>query len=317
MQAGGASRRPFVVNWAPTDRTALETRAQEGVVVVAVSDESLEVLPRCRVEGVYRYAGASHASQIISIETKADLGAKFPFAGPVNLGAMLETHGRVGVEYHTIGEYKADLDEVRSEALQGDCKGASHVIASMSVGAYELFAGDRTGGHVDAAVPATVGASGGAERSYEHIDRGGDEAACEAATKKDVEPPHRCDSVLAIELLRVVRDVPLVAGEVWEGSYQCGGRRTESSMEITEVSDGQDVKARVRFEDGKVVGVFLARGRYVADSGDLSLEFTGWEQEPPGYVPVTPVGTVSVEGDVYRGAMREAACPSFEYRRRR
>jgi hypothetical protein len=284
---------------------------------VAVSDESLEVLPRCRVPGAYRWAAASQSSQIIAIDTKADLGAKFPFAGPVNLGAMLETHGRVGVEYHTIGELKSDLDEVRIEALQGDCRGASHVIASLSVGAYELFAGDKQSGRVDASVPAAVGASGGAERSYEHIDRGGDEAACQAATKKDVEPPHRCDSILAIELLRVARDLPLVVGDVWEGSYECEGRRTASSLEITEVQGGEDVVARVRFDDGKAVGVFLARGRYVVDSGGLDLEFTGWETEPPGYVPVNPVGTISMEGDVYRGAMREAACPSFEYRRRR
>lgn len=317
MEAGGTSRRPFVVNWAPTDRTALETRAQDGIVVVAVHEGALELLPRCRVAGAYRYAAASHASQTISIETKADLGAQFPFAGPVNLGAKLDTHGRVGVEYHTIGEYKSDLDEVRAEQLEGDCKGASHVIASLSVGAFELFAGDTTGAHVDATVPATVGAGGGGSRSYEHIDRGGDEAACEAATKKDVEPPHRCDSILAIELLRVVRDLPLVTGDVWEGSYECGGRRLESSLEITAVSDSHDVEARLRFADGNAEGVYLARGRYVPESGALSLDFASWEQEPRGCVPVNPVGTVSVEGDVYRGAMREAACPSFEYRRRR
>jgi hypothetical protein len=60
-----AGVRPFIVNWAPTDRTALETRAGEGPVIVRYDSEArqLELLPRCRVEGAYRFAGSSHASQ--------------------------------------------------------------------------------------------------------------------------------------------------------------------------------------------------------------------------------------------------------------
>lgn len=310
------SQRPFVVNWAPTDRTALETRAQEGPVIVAARDGEVALLPRCRVAGEYRYAGASHASQSLVIDNEVDLGLKFPFAGPVNLGAKLDLHGQLVVEYHTIGEYKLDLDAVAAEQLQGDCAGASHVVSSLSVGAFEFFAGQRVGARVDASVPATVGAGGGGEHSRENLDRGGDKEACATASKKDLEPVERCDSILAIELVPIERELPLVGGEVWEGDYECAGTKTRSTLEIVEVAHERDVVARLSFDDGKEQGTFLAEGRYDAGTGALRLDFSKWETQPAGYVPVTPVGTISVEGNVFEGAMQERACPHFEYRRR-
>lgn len=310
-----AARRPFIVNWAPTDRTALETRAQQGPLVMAARGDVLELLPRCRVAGGYEYFGASHASQSLAITTAADLGIKFPFAGPVNLGATLEKYGQLVVEYHTVGEYRGDFDVVSAAELSGDCSGASHVVAGLSVGAFEFFAGDKIGGRVDASVPGMAGGGGGAERSYEHLDRGGDKAACEHASKKDLEPAERCDTIIAIELLRIDRELPLVAGDAWEGSYECADRRTTSRLEIVEVRGERDVTARLHFDDGQAQGVFLSRGRYDVDSGGLALDFAEWEQQPEGYVPVNPQGVISVEGDVYEGGFRERACGEFEYRR--
>ncbi len=313
--AAGASRRPFVVNWAPTERTSLETRAQEGPLVMAARGDNLELLPRCRVEGGYRYVGASHSSQSLSITTKADLGLQFPFAGPVNLGTALEQHGQLVVEYHTIGEYRGDFDAVDADQLQGDCGGASHVVSSLSMGAFEFFAGNKVGASVDASVPVAGGAAAGAERNYEHLDRGGDKAACESASKKDAEPVERCDSIIAIELLRIQRELPLVGGDVWEGKYACAGHDTTSRLEIVEVSDPGDVTARLTFDDGNQEGVFMAKGRYDPESGGLDLDFDAWETEPPGYVPVNPRGTIAVDGDLYEGTMLERACTGFEYRR--
>ncbi len=321
--AGGAaekvSKRPFVVNWAPTERTALETRAQDGPVVIAWKRDTgeVEVLGRCRLNAEpYRFVASSHSSQTMTTSTKMDLGVHFPFAGPVNLGAKLEKFGQINVEYHTIGEYKLDVDAVKVEDLEGDCAGATHVVVALSVGAFKFFAGDETGGSVSADVPMAAGASGGASQKSETLDAGGDPEACKTATRKATEPADRCDSVLAIELMAILHDSPFVAGEKWEGNYECGGRKAISTITVTDLKDDGTVVVLLEFDYADSKGSWVAQGK-PADDGSLELRFVEWKEQPGNFIPVTPVGSVDAGSGEFAGNLEEPECAGFKFVRRR
>lgn len=313
------AKRPFIVNWAPTDRTALETRAQEGAVVIRwdASSRDVEVLPRCRIEAEpYRFVGASHASQSMTTKTETELGTHFPFAGPVNLGAKLETYGEITVEYHSIGEYRLALDRAHADDLAGECSGATHVIVGMSVGAFEFFAGNGVGAKAEADVPMAAGVSAGGSQSRENLDKGGDPTACDAASRKATEPPERCDSVVAIELMAIQRDSPFVAGEIWEGSYECQRRKATSTLSITSVNDDGTLEALMHFDYADVVGEYVVKGTPDPGSGALKLQFVEWKTQPPGYAPVTPAGSVDAVRGEFRGRLAEEGCGEFAFVRR-
>ncbi|HET6585845.1 MAG TPA: hypothetical protein VFG69_20455 [Nannocystaceae bacterium] len=316
-----ASARPFIVNWSPTDRTALETRASEGSVVVAVNDENVTVLPRCRAPGEYRFVGSSHASQQLAIEDKAELGAKLPFSGPVDLGATLQAYGLLTVEYHSIGEWRLDRDNLHEKDLTGDCTGASHLLGSLSVGAFEFFAGQKVGGSVEAKVPMAATAGGSASHEYKHLDKGGDMTACESAAARAENPVERCDSVLAIELVPLQRESPFVAGQRWQGTYECGGRKAAATIEIVEVPAGApggaaDVQALFSFDYGKEKGSYTLRGAFDGTTSGLTMSFGEWKQQPEGFVPISPSGTLSADRREFSGTLTETGCGPFSFVRR-
>lgn len=313
------SKRPFVVNWAPTERTALETRAQDGAVVLAWDRATGEadVLGRCRLATEpYRFVGSSHARQTMTSDTDAEIGVNFPFSGPVNLGAELKAYGEINVEYHTIGEYKLDVDEVETDDLEGQCAGATHVVVALSVGAFRLFAGKAVDAKVDVNVPMTAGASGGGSKKTENLDQGGDPAKCDAASRGATEPVAGCDSVLAIELMAVKRDSPFVSGETWEGSYECNSKKATSTLSIEDVKEDGTVRTQVSFDYASKQGVFVAEGKPDAETGALELTFVEWREQPSGYVHVTPVGVVDPVRGEYTGKIAERGCGDFSYIRR-
>ncbi|MBC8068022.1 MAG: hypothetical protein IAG13_06780 [Deltaproteobacteria bacterium] len=304
------------MNWSPTERTALETRATEGTVVIAVQGDDVRVLPRCRVAGAYRFVGSSHASQSMSIENQAELGAKLPFSGPVDLGATLQAYGVLTVEYHSIGEWRLDRDLVAEADLTGDCKGATHVLGSLSVGAFEFYAGHKLGGGVTAKVPmaAEVGAS--ASQEYKHLDKGGDKAACDAAIAGAERPTERCDSVVAIELVLVDRPTPFVVGQKWQGSYTCGESKAAAVLEVLAVPTATELSALFSFDYGKTKGSYVVNGSYDPGASSLALAFDSWREQPPAFTPVNPSGTLSPDRREFSGALTEAGCSDFSLLRR-
>lgn len=316
--AAPVSKRPFVVNWAPTERTALETQARDGAVVLAWDRATGEadVLGRCRiVSDPYRFVGSSHAQQTMKTTTELDLGANFPFSGPVNLGAKLEQYGEINVEYHTVGEYKLDVDAVHIDDLEGSCAGATHVVVALSVGAFKLFAGKALSAQVSAEVPMTAGASGGGSKTSEGLDQGGDPAKCDEATRSAEEPVDGCDSVLAIELMAIDHDSPFVAGERWEGNYECNDRKATAFFVVDDVREDGSVQVTLEFDYADVQGAWVAQGK-PDDKGALLLEFQEWKDQPRGFIPVAFSGVVDPGRGEFAGDVTEDECEGFTFIRR-
>ncbi len=188
--------RPLIVEWSAADRAALEVLKSRGPVVVRYEGCEMEILPRCRVPGSYRYIATTRKSERVVIQNQDELYANLP-VGAVKLEGKLERAGRLDVTMNVVGQYDAEDVSVRRDALEGDCSEATHVVAGLTVGAFAFTAGASAsaGGGADV-LGAGVGAEKGLQR--ELLSSDGDVSACETATRTDTAPPPGCGALLRV-----------------------------------------------------------------------------------------------------------------------
>lgn len=108
--------------------------------------------------------------------------------------------------------------------------------------------------------------------------------------------------------------IPFVAGETWNGSYQCGGPST-LALHITHVS-GNSVSATFDFKSstGKA-GVFNMAGTFTPATHHLALNAGSWIKQPPGFVSVNLDGTVAPDNHAFAGKVIGPGCSTFSLRR--
>jgi hypothetical protein len=192
--------RPLIVEWPSSDRVALESTMKDGLAAVRAVGCEVEVLSHCRVPGRYGYRGTSKESDAVSIFNEDDLYANLPL-GAASLSGKLRSSGSLSVSMAVVGRYVVEEGNPGSGPLQGqDCERATHYISAVSVGAFTLAAGgaQEAGGGVDLKV---VGGGARTASKREELKSGGNVASCEAASRKDTEPPEGCGALLRIELI--------------------------------------------------------------------------------------------------------------------
>jgi len=143
-----------------------------------------------------------HRDRIV-IESRDELGAKVPLS-VASLGGKLAQHGRLVVDLAIVGAFTVDGAPPKPEDFEGDCDRATHWVAGITAGAFELRSGSSatmSGG----ATAAGIGAEAGRERSEELLSRGGDVRTCESASREDESPPNGCGALLRVELSRFPR----------------------------------------------------------------------------------------------------------------
>ena len=133
------------------------------------------------------------------------------------------------------------------------------------------------------------------------LDAGAAEAAAPVASAKPVTAP-------------AAPPIPFIAGETWNGSYQCGGSST-LALHITHVS-GNSVSATFDFKSssGKA-GSFNMSGTFTPVTHHLALNAGSWIKQPPGFVSVNLDGTVAPDNHAYAGRVIGPGCSSFSVRR--
>lgn len=193
--------RPLIVEWPSADRAALEARARRGLVVVRYSGCEIEVLPRCSAGGHYRYAGTEYKRDIVSMKDADELYTNLPL-GAAKLEARLQKSGSLNVAMTIVGQFEADTDSVARSDLEGQCKGATHVVSGLTAGAFEFYAGGAAsvGGEVDV---MGAGAGGKTESKRELLSQDGNLEACKSSNRKDPEPPQGCGAALRIEVMPI------------------------------------------------------------------------------------------------------------------
>lgn len=187
----------LTVGWSPATRADLEGRAKNGVAVVRYADCRLQVLPDCRVEGRYTYEPRTIDDAKITLGNRDRLQAVLPDVAR-ELASELERGRGLSLLLTTVGSYLSSLPAVSPRELQGNCEGATHYVASIWAGAFELKSLD--------------------ERS---LTTAGVLAACAAASPTAGRPPPQCAELVKIELVTL-------AGPRGEGG-EGGDRRGEGS----------------------------------------------------------------------------------------
>jgi hypothetical protein len=193
--------KPLIVEWPSAERVQLEARARRGLVVVRYNGCEMELLTRCQAPGAYEYSAVTPKRDSILIRNEDDLYAQMPM-GAVKLEGKLAQMGQLDVQMTMVGTYIADRERVDASELSGSCTGATHVVAGLTVGAFQFSAGSESeaGGGADV---AGFGAGGRSKAKKETLATDGDTSACSKSTRSDQAPPENCSALLRLEVFEL------------------------------------------------------------------------------------------------------------------
>jgi len=197
-----SQEKPLIVEWPSADRGQLESGLGDSVVVVAYNGCEMRLLSFCKAPGKYAYKSVTPKEETERIQTEDDLWAKIPM-GAARFEAKLATAGQLNVAMTMVGRYVAEQVDVKQSDLEGRCDGATHIIAGLTVGAFEFYAGadaEVAGG----AEVMDVGAGAGSKASRETLTRDGKTAACMVEGDFSAAPPRDCAALLRVEVLPIV-----------------------------------------------------------------------------------------------------------------
>jgi formylglycine-generating enzyme required for sulfatase activity len=180
---------PLIVEWPGTNKVELDVTSQRGVVVVSYASCVLKVLSNCHAGGGYDMRSVRPVRDLITVTNENELYTHLPL-GVASLRGELRSAGQLDLEYVAVGQRAAT--QVPS-ALSGDCRGATHYVRAITVGAYSLDArGHASGG---AAVSVGENAAGGRRREdVRHLRGSGSVGTCEQAQATG------CDAILQLGL---------------------------------------------------------------------------------------------------------------------
>jgi len=191
--------KPYVVDLDSEQRTDLEARLSKDVVIVAYDCKSLRVLDRCHVSKVgYEYAGVQRKEDVVQLKNRGEASANLPFSGG-KLGAAIENGRALDLATVLVGKRSTVLSKPARSDLQGECDGATHFVASATIGAFSLATGS-VGKVSTAAEVFGVGASAKSDSSRDVARHDGSLDACKASKADATSPPDQCGGPLRIEL---------------------------------------------------------------------------------------------------------------------
>jgi TPR repeat protein len=256
--------KPLIVEWPSADRLELEARAKEGPVVVHYSGCEMRMLSSCRVDGRYVFTPTTPKSDTIAIRDTDELYATIPI-GAASFEGKLEKYGQLNVAMTMVGRLATTEPDVGRGQLSGSCKDATHVIAGLTVGAFEFYAGAEAS--VGAGANVVVAEAGGESSASHHtFTRDGSREACRTATEKDTAPPASCGAVLRVEV------VPISANAKWRPlSQQAKSAPAEEPPKQAACPVGtrrEGEKCVSRFTDEKKACSFVGDCGQACDAGN-------------------------------------------------
>lgn len=202
--APGDDAEPWVIDLKADNRGALKAAMDRGVVVVSYDCKDLKILRGCQVEGGYAYAGTGFNEDIMRLEDSDSVRATL--SGGAALAAKLEADMQRGtkldIAYAVVGERNTTLPAISKDRLRGECKGATHFVATASLGAFAM----RSSTDAKVAAAAEIfgqGASSSSASSASLNSSSGKRDVCEKAGSSDAQPLADCDIPLKIRLVAV------------------------------------------------------------------------------------------------------------------
>ena len=197
-KVAASQSNPLVTEWPASEKANFEALLRQGTVAVSYSGCVMRVLPRCRLGGGYQWQRTTPATDLVEIDNEDDLYAKLPL-GAVGLEAELKRSGHLSVQTIVTGLLRlADPEATSLPHNEGECAQATHVVESLSLGAFSLSTGGAVRGGAGAGLfgMAEVGGStGGGGRL---VRSSGEPQACGAST--DEAPHPNCSAPIQVFL---------------------------------------------------------------------------------------------------------------------
>ena len=137
---GATQDSVLVTEWPAAEKASLESLMNGGGVAVAFSGCTLRVLPQCKLGGTYDWNRTTLATDVVHIDSKADLFLKLPL-GAVALSGELKKTGRLRVKTTVIGERRLRGLTTEQVPRSTACSKATHIVQSLGVGAFALESG--------------------------------------------------------------------------------------------------------------------------------------------------------------------------------
>ncbi len=199
---------PLVTEWSASSKARLESLLNETVagtdsaaVAVQYTGCELKIIDGCRPHATYDWSRTTISRDAIEIHDANELYAKLPL-GAAGLEAALTRSGRLTVQTTVAGQIKVDRTKLDLEATSQDatCAAATHVIGSVTIGAFKMIAGGQAHASAGASF-AGVGAGAANTRAERLLKEAGSDADC-AGTTKDT-PHDGCRSPLQLFLVEI------------------------------------------------------------------------------------------------------------------
>lgn len=234
---------PLVTEWPASEKANLQARLSEGGVAVAYSGCEMRLLQQCHVSGRYAWQRTTPATDVIQIHNADELYAKLPL-GAVGLEGELASSGRLAIETTVSGQLNLRGDSKPVLEFSGNCDGATHIVAALSVGAFTLKSGGESNAKGSAGV-LVANAHGSASSSESVMREAGDRTSCGAGEEE--KPPLQCSSPIQVFLWRVPAGSLAPAVERGasapppQGSIQAHFMTTDANTSWQVVSNGQPV----------------------------------------------------------------------------
>jgi hypothetical protein len=188
---------PLVTEWPASEKANLEARLREGGVVVSYAGCAMRLLPQCRVKGSYVWQRTTPATDVMEIQNEDELYAKLPL-GAVSLEGELKSSGRLAVQTTVSGQFRLQGLSTTDVPSTAECAGATHIVSSLSVGAFKLKSGGTLSAGGGAKVAVIGNAHAGTSSSESVLRQAGDADRCGDSTGEA--PASSCASPLQMFL---------------------------------------------------------------------------------------------------------------------
>ena len=134
--------RPFIVTWDATEQAELVNHIAESLMLVRVDQCKVEMLLDCLIPGKYTVRNTGGNLESLIIDNQQKLYASLPL-GLWNFGGNLKRFGGLNLTYYVSGIRTGSALEIYRAQLKPACRKATHLIRSMSVGAFKLKSSEK------------------------------------------------------------------------------------------------------------------------------------------------------------------------------
>jgi len=188
-----SNARPLVTEWPASEKAHLESLIASQAVVVSYSGCEMQLLDGCRIPGQYGFQRTSISNDTIEITSADELYAKIPL-GAAGLEGELSATGRLAINTTVVGQLRLETNVELPDTAA--CRGATHIITSISIGAFEMTSGGAVKGAAGVEF-GNAGAGVSSESKESSLKSSGDRASCRETGD---EPNPDCQSPLQVFL---------------------------------------------------------------------------------------------------------------------